>query len=569
MAGFVCEPLAELTRQLVYAPAGRRRMQMDRAEALYDQIHPDHRYPLEWVTRQITGYAPDTSDESVTLVGLAVRQDLVRMVDVLGDSLDETPADYDEPPLSLNDLGERWQVSGKTIGRYRRQGLFARKLRLDDNRRHIMFLPSSVERFEATHPGRIKQATQFSRIDDATHHAILTRARRIAGRVTVSPFVVARHLAPKYGRSVETVRRMLVEHDKRHPRFAIFRDHTPPLTLKQQRVIHRAYHRGVSVTKLAERFGKARDAIYRAINHRRAAALAELDLRCIEMPTFDRSDAEEVICAGDVNDMIAAAARSPDKDKPSDTAETQALLEGLPAYVRDIYDVPLLGAEAEQALFVRYNFLKYRARQLRAQLDRYRPSAGTLDRIETYLRRAVTIKQHLVRANLRLVVAAARRHATARSHKQQSLVDLVGEGNLVLLEAIETFDAARGNRFSTYLTWALMRHFATAKRKQAAALSDDQVQRLEYWPAAMNPALAAAEQAEYTQHTLEQLLGELDDRERLVITRHFGLGQREQPHTLAEVGQEMGISAERARQIERTAMTKLRRAAARLDLGSL
>ncbi len=570
MPEFQCEPLAALVRQLVYAPPPRRRQQIDRAEALYGQIEPEHHYPLEWVTLQITSYRPEGEEEPVTLVGEAVRQDLLLLVEALSDSLDDSFDDYDPRPFDLDGLCARLRVSAKTIGRYRREGLFARRLRGRDGRRRLAFLPASVERFLDAHGGPVRQAARFSRMDDKTRHAIITRARRIASHVDTSPFAVARHLAGKYQRSTEAIRRLLIQHDRRDPRTAIFRAHTGPLTLEQQREIHRAYHRGESVSALARRYGKARDAVYRAINHRRAAALKQLDLRCIKSPTFDRPDAEPVILGGALSDVIKASDRGAEEQRPANRLGEEKVLEALPAYVRDIYEAPMLDQSTEQALFVRYNFLKYRARQRRQALDRHRPAAGALDRIETYLRRAVTVKEQLARSYLRLVVSVARRHSVSARAGDESLIDLVGEGNVVLLDAIETFDAGRGNRFSTYLSWALMRHFATRRRKSERAMARPAAEAMaEYWPVAMNPALAAGEQAEHTRHTLGRLLGELDDRERLVLTRHFGLAEGDapspEPRTLAEVGEELGISAERARQIEHAALDKLRRAARQDD----
>ncbi|QNN25087.1 sigma-70 family RNA polymerase sigma factor [Planctomycetales bacterium ZRK34] len=561
MPAFLSQSFQRLCRQLAFAPPARRRLQIDNAEQLYWQIDPDRNYPLDFLVFRITGYRPDTSD-GTTLVGAAARRDLLLLVDELSKTLDERFSDYDPRPLDQPAVCDKLNVSAKTITRYRRQGLFARRLIWPDGKRRLAFLPQSVDRFTESRRDKLQQAARFNRIDEPTRHQIITRARRIASRVQVTPFAVAEHLSKKFDRSTETIRLLLLAHDKRDPRVAIFPDHTPPLTAKQQRIIHRAYHRGISVARLARRFNKSRTAVYRAINHRRAAAILQLDIRYVANPVFQRADADEVILAP------AAAPESTTAAIAAISATAPPSLESLPLLSK-LTDQPPLSPQQEQTLFVRYNYLKFRAAERRNTLDRYDPNSGILDEIETHLRRAVAIKHQLVRANMRLVVSVARKHLTG-SHRSDrlNLPDLVGDGSIVLLEAVETFDPARGNRFSTYLTWALMRRFAQSTATVTAAPRQS---GLEYWPAAMNPAIAAVEQAEQVAATLERLLARLDDRERFIITRHFGLTDpaadddaessdlAAQP--LSRVAEQLGISAERARQIEHRAMQKLRRAA--------
>jgi len=562
MPSFLSQSLEQLTRQLSFTPPQRRRQQMDHAESLYWQIDPQRNYPLDFVTFRITGYRPDEAHDT-TLVGAAVRRDLLLMVDQLSDTLDDRMADYDPRPVDQKTLADQLNVSTKTISRYRRDGLFARRLIWPDGRRRIGYLPASIDRFLEARGQKVKLAGQFNRIDETTRHQILMRARRITSRVEVSPFRVAEHLSKKFGRSTETLRQLLLAHDRNDPRVAIFPDHTPPLTEKQQRIIHRAYHRGIPVARLARRFDKSRTAIYRAINLRRAAAIRQLEIRYVMSPTFQRSDAEEVILASDL----------PDKDEqPPERRDTTPDAAALPL-ITQLTEQPLLDASQETALFVRCNYLKYRADTLRQSLDPHAPNSSKLDRIETYLRRAVTIRHRLVRSNMRLIVSVARKHLAGGKQPRtgQNLADLVSEGSVVLLEAIDTFDPARGNRFSTYLTWALMRRFAQSTsqmQKQTTAPLTDHDE--EYWPASMNPSLSAMEQTEQITDTLSRLLDELDERERFIVMRHFGLsdqpGQAPRAEPLSEVARHLNISAERARQIEHRALQKLRRVAGRLGL---
>lgn len=559
MPAFLSQALDDLTHQMAFTPPERRRVQMDRAEDLYWQTDPDIAYPLDYVIYRITGYRPDASHDTM-LVGAAVRRDLLLLVDQLSATLQERIIDYDPRPIDQPTLSRQLGVTAKTISRYRRQGLFTRRLVWPDGKQRVAFLPGSVQRFLAANSAKIEQAGKFSRMDDTMRHKIITRARRIAGRVEVSMFRTAEHLAKRTGRSTEAVRRLLLENDKRDPRVAIFPDHTPPLSEKQQRVIHRAYHRGIAVSRLVRRFRKTRTAIYRSINRRRAAAIGQLTIRYVTNPMFNRADADEVILDSPAPEGVIEsqpAARETDPFTP---------------YLPRMLDAAPLNAADERTLFVRFNYLKFRADALRKSLDPYEPSSTVLDRIETYLRRAVTIKHQLVRSNMRLIVSVARKHQSAGGRaKAANLSEMVSEGSLALMEAIETFDPARGNRFSTYLTWALMRRFAQMATTNDARPADTAASAApEDWPEAMNPDLAAMEQTRKVADTLTKLLANLDERERLIITRHFGLsdtaGQRTSAQSLAEVARELGVSAERARQIEHRAMKKLRAAAGQMGL---
>lgn len=540
MPRFLSEHLAELTRQLAFAPAPRRRRQLENAELLYGQIDPQRNYPLDFITFRVTGYRPDSAD-AVMLTGSAVRADLLAMAEQISRSLAESASDFDPPPLDQAALCERFGVTAKTLSRWRREGLFARHLRWPDGRKRVGFLPQSVDRFIESREQKIEKARRFTRIDLRTQRRILERARRITGRVDASPFRIARHLAPKFHRSIETVRQLLLRHDRLHPRSAIFTDHRPPLTDRQRRVIERAYNRGVPVSKMARRFGKARDAIYRAINSRRAAALRSVKLRWIANPTFELPDAEAVILG-------------PGPDLPP--AAASATLDAL----------------TEQTMFVRYNYLKFFAACHRDALAPHQPRSAEVDRVQTLLRRAGALRQELVRHFMGLVVSMARKQLAGSPGAAMTMPDLISEGNIVLIDAVETFDPSRGSRFSTYLTWSLMRHFAKLSgsgRRRDASL-DGTRGRAESWIAAADPQATALEHAEAVTQTLSKLLGELDERERLVLTRHFGLadtaGPRPDPQTLAEIAASIGISAERARQIEQRALQRLRTAAARLHL---
>src|SRR5262249_55205631 len=104
----------------------------------------------------------------------------------------------------------------------------------------------------------------------------------------------------------------------------------------------------------------------------------------------------------------------------------------------------------------KFNYLKYKALKLREQLDPLHARGSQMDEIERLYDQAVVVKNQIVRANLRLVVSIAKRHVGPTDN----FFELVSDGNMSLIRAAEKFDYARGNKFSTYASWAIMKNFA-------------------------------------------------------------------------------------------------------------
>ncbi|MCS7033467.1 MAG: RNA polymerase subunit sigma-70, partial [Phycisphaerae bacterium] len=122
MARYRLENIASLARQMLFAPAEVRLAQITAAENLLLELEPTRGYPIEYVTFRITGYRPK-SVSSQLLTGLALQHDLGLLIEQVSESLDSRAADMPEPVLLIDDLTARFNVTSKTIQRWRRRGL--------------------------------------------------------------------------------------------------------------------------------------------------------------------------------------------------------------------------------------------------------------------------------------------------------------------------------------------------------------------------------------------------------------------------------------------------------------
>lgn len=296
----------------------------------------------------------------------------------------------------------------------------------------------------------------------------------------------------------------------------------------------------------------------------------------------------------------------------------------LGTYLAEIGRVPLLTAEQEVELAKRIEAGLY-AEQL---LDGPAPPAGVsraltsdatdeeLERIAISGRRA---KDEFIQANLRLVVAVARKY----SGRGMPLIDLVQEGNLGLVRAVEKFDYRRGYKFSTYATWWIRQAVGRAIHEQArpvrlpthageqmtrlmrvrrdmlaeldaeptdADLAEvldlpiERVQELRRWaadPVSLQLGVGDEDETELgdmiadetwadpeqqaistlERERLEEWLTGLEGRTREMLRWRYGLVDGRE-HTLTEVGERYGIGRDRARRIERDALARLRKLAA-------
>jgi RNA polymerase primary sigma factor/RNA polymerase sigma factor len=518
--------------------------QVERAERLLTEIDPSKTYSYEYLCFRITDYRPDTSPK-MTLSGEDARHDVRLFVEDVSDAADVRVSDLAEPVHTVEDLSKMFKVSTKTISRWREQGLVSRRFIFDSGRKRVGFLQSSVDRFVARNTDRVRRGERFSQLSSNERNEIIDRARRLA-RAGAGQSEVARRIARHMNRSVETIRYTLKQFDKKYPDLAVFPGNSGPLTDDLKRKIYHDYRRGIGVGELSKRYSRTPTTVHRVVNEMRANRIQELPLDCIYNEVFEEKVAEaEILGPMPVPEQPPRKTRMP---------------SGLPPYLASLYDVPLLTREQEYHLFRKLNYLKFRAARLREKLNPARASSTLMDQIEQLYGQAVATKNQIVQANLRLVVSIAKRHVSA----SEDFFGLVSDGNMSLIRAAEKFDYARGNKFSTYASWAIMRNFART--------IPDEYKYRERFRTSQDDMFASQQdvgKGQYEQESaqrlrerqIESILSRLDEREQRIIISRFGLDHTQEPKTLKEVGFQLGVTKERIRQIEARALNKLRLAA--------
>jgi RNA polymerase sigma factor (sigma-70 family) len=219
----------------------------------------------------------------------------------------------------------------------------------------------------------------------------------------------------------------------------------------------------------------------------------------------------------------------------------------------------LLSAAQEKAIFLQFNFARFRAAALHRQLNDDGFEDGPAAALLYWDEQAARLRDRIVEFNLALVLAMARHVSAARL----DFSELLSEGNMALLRAVDKFDVSRAFKFSTYACRAILKAYSrmSVKRSRMRGL----------FPAGFDPALEQPEQgrragetlAEYTselRRALDSNEAALTQIERQVIECRFPMEDdrsTDRP-TLQEVGQMVGYSKERVRQIQKQALDKLR-----------
>lgn len=542
MARYRLDIMASLARQMGFAPLHVRDAQLAAAEELALSIDPAKAYPPDYVVFRITGFNPRQNKKSELLTGLAIQHDLGVMIEQVSDTLNHKTTDRPEPVLTIDDLTERFNVTSKTIQRWRRRGLSARRFVFPDGKRRVGFRLAVVEKFLSSHKDAVARGANFSQVDDTERDQILSRARRLATQCRCCINEISRRIARKLNRSPLTIQATIRKHDAENPAQAIFAHAARPIDDSERLAIIRVVRSGSGLKDAAAKTGRRRTAIYRVVLDERLSRLTERRVKFIDDPLYHQPDAERMLEAMATQETI----------EPEVAVESKRVPADLPIYLRELYRTPLLSPSRERALFLKFNFHKYQFSHARKRLDPAHARSRDIDELEALLQKAIDTKNQIVQANLRLVVSVAKKHARPGA----PLTELISEGNITLMRAVESFDTHRGNKFSTYATLALMKGFARAVPQMVGQTKKlSLMESINKLPSRMSESSDVVQMEARDQ--VRTLIANLNDREQRVIRASFGMGDV-QNDTLAS---ELGITRQRLRQIERGALVKLRAAA--------
>ena len=259
---------------------------------------------------------------------------------------------------------------------------------------------------------------------------------------------------------------------------------------------------------------------------------------------FLKADAEEL-----------ASVPPADAAVPLDQHHGPVASQTLSPYLASLYQTRLLTKDEEQFYFRRMNWLKFRAATTRGRLDKKRATLRQVEQVEGWLAEAETVKAIIITSNLRLVVSIAKKFVDPSN----SFDELVSDGNVALMRAVEKFNFYLGNRFSTYATYAIQRHFfrISHRGRQQRRRFTPADESLRSVPAAEPAQGCNSVQIDQLKELFAKFLGELEPREQQIVVARFGFDGRA-PRTFRELGAEMGVCKERIRQIQTRAMEKIR-----------
>ena len=341
---------------------------------------------------------------------------------------------------------------------------------------------------------------------------------------------------------------------------------------------------------------------------------AEEDLNGLEDLFIKLGEAGVQVLYGDESEESEAQEEQKKKTKPAPQANLSEIAsdDTISLYLKEMARVPLLTAEEEVTLARTYE----EGRMAQEEMDESTSlSLDDMDHLDIIIERGEGARAHLIKANTRLVVSIAKRYLG----QGVPFLDLIQEGNLGLIKAVEKFDYRRGHRFSTYATWWIRQAITRALADQGRVIRlpvhlSDRIrkvyqiaQQLEQdwgrqptpeeiarelslppqkvqWmlkvsqrPLSLEKPVGEEEDSELgsfipddeaptpsdtayhrmLQDKLDDILTSLTPREARILRLRFGLHDG-RSYTLEEVGQKFGLTRERIRQIEHEALDRLR-----------
>lgn len=289
----------------------------------------------------------------------------------------------------------------------------------------------------------------------------------------------------------------------------------------------------------------------------RCRRLLQQELGYIDNPLFRASDAAARIFAEPL-DLKGT-------EPPRRASVAASLKSELPAHLRQLCAAPLLTPVQELQLFQRMNFLRHEAALRLGRLDAGQSGQTDVELVERLIGLAGWHRDRICEANVRLVVSIIKRFVGPLN----DFDELLSDGLLALMRAVDKFNYDRGFRFSTYATQVVRRN---ACREAVQNQTDRQKVQLGLTEMGLEISDEAGDSTmteqrrNQLQGRLAVMLGSLERRERFIIRTRFSLGAHRRTHSLQAVADRLGISKERVRQLEKRALEKLQAMASEVPL---
>ena len=527
--------LKDLYEQLRFAPKAALTRDIERAESLAGEIDTAQEYPEDWIVFRVTGYRPEL-DQPALVSGEDLLWDLSALVERLSHDAGTTRADLAADSfIDANSLCQRWGVSRKTVDRFRKHGLIARRAVSSEGQSVLMFSMAAVEAFEVTGNHSIARAASFSRISGSDARRMHRRAQRYHTSLGYSLNEASLHIARRFGRSHEGVRQLLLRLDKASSD-PVFESRPPDMDRRKAFVL-RASRLGIEPAEIAARIGVARASVSRTLVEARADVLRSYALAD---PIEDEST----------------------QDDPTDheTGEGGLIyphdtdLAALIAFARAL-PPPRVSDETHLA---QHRLMNNRAAsRLVRDLPNANVSATSVDRAETFLRRESRDRQRLVRMQLASVVRTMEDGlgVSVDQVNANELAQLLAMCIGAAADAAGRFDPSKGSRLAAPVSLVVSRVVAAWDRSGARTsyagratpllrrghLIADWTQSVSPWQAHLEP-----------DSRIHRYLSTVQEPMRSVLALHFGLGCA--PCTTAQTASALDLAPPRVAPILRRGM---------------